>query len=128
MGADLLRDDEVSALCDRCSSSANVDLRHLLTAAGDDELRLTQNAQPALTFMGVGLTLLLARAGHKPDAAAGHPVGEYGALAAARALDTQRHVKAGLERGKAMPEAAPPGPGSTGAAVAPDAPAVPAPR
>ncbi len=67
MGADLLQDDEVSALCDRCSASADVDLRHLLTAAGDDELRLTQNAQPALTFMGVGLTLLLARAGHKPE-------------------------------------------------------------
>src|SRR6266705_141309 len=107
MGADLLQDDEVSALCDKCSSSADVDLRHILTAATDDELRLTQNAQPALTFMGVGLTLLLARAGHKPDAAAGHSVGEYGALAAAGAVDTQRVVKAVLERGKAMAEAAP---------------------
>ncbi len=124
MGADLLQDGEVSALCDKSSSSADVDLRHLLTAAGDDELRLTQNAQPALTFMGVGLTLLLARAGHKPDAAAGHSVGEYGALAAAGAVDTQRVVKAVLERGKAMAEAAPAGTGSMSAVLGLDAEAV----
>ncbi|TMC06732.1 MAG: ACP S-malonyltransferase [Chloroflexi bacterium] len=86
MGADLLQDDEVSALCDKCSSAADVDLRHLLTAANDDELRLTQNAQPALTFMGIGLTTLLARAGHVWAAAAGHSVGEYGALAASHAV------------------------------------------
>jgi len=124
MGADLLQDDEVSVLCDKCSSSADVDLRHLLTAASDDELRLTQNAQPALTFMGVGLTLLLARSGHKPDAAAGHSVGEYGALAAAGAVESQRVVRAVLERGKAMAEAAPAGTGSMSAVLGLDAPAV----
>src|SRR5438067_2550404 len=106
MGADLLQDDEVSSLCDKCSSAADVDLRHLLTAATDDELRLTQNAQPALTFMGVGLTLLLARAGHQPDAAAGHSVGEFGALAAAGAVEPQQVIKAVVERGKSMADAA----------------------
>ncbi len=124
MGADLLQDDEVSALCDKCSSSADVDLRHLLTAATDDELRLTQNAQPALTFMGVGLTLLLARVGHKPEAAAGHSVGEYGALAAAGAVEPQRVVKAVLERGKAMADAAPAGTSSMSAVLGLDAKAV----
>src|SRR6266705_507866 len=124
MGADLLQDDEVSALCDKCSSSADVDLRHILTAATDDELRLTQNAQPALTFMGVGLTLLLARAGHKPEAAAGHSVGEYGALAAAGAVEPQRVVKAVLERGKAMADAAPAGTSSMSAVLGLNAKAV----
>ncbi len=124
MGAELLQDDEVSALCDKCSSSADVDLRHLLTAATDDELRLTQNAQPALTFMGVGLTLLLARVGHKPEAAAGHSVGEYGALAAAGAVEPQRVVKAVLERGKAMADAAPAGTSSMSAVLGLDAKAV----
>ena len=124
MGTDLLQDDEVSSLCDKCSSAADVDLRHLLTAATDDELRLTQNAQPALTFMGVGLTLLLARAGHQPDAAAGHSVGEYGALAAAGAADPQRVVKAVLERGKAMADAAPAGTSSMSAVLGLDAQAV----
>ena len=124
MGTDLLQDDEVSALCDKCSSFADVDLRHLLTAATDDELRLTQNAQPALTFMGIGLTLLLARAGHKPGAAAGHSVGEYGALAAAGAVDPQRVVKAVQERGRAMADAAPAGTSSMCAVLGLDAQAV----
>jgi [acyl-carrier-protein] S-malonyltransferase len=124
MGADLLQDGEVSALCDRCSSSADVDLRHLLTAAGDDELRLTQNAQPALTFMGIGLTMLLARAGHVWTAAAGHSVGEYGALAASHAVEPAQVIKAVVERGRAMAEAIPAGTSSMSAVLGLDAQAV----
>src|SRR5438105_3008769 len=124
MGADLLADPEVSELCDRSSSAADVDLRHLLAEATDDELRLTQNAQPALTFMGIALTQLLARAGHKPEAAAGHSVGEYGALAAAGAVEPAQVIKAVTERGKAMAEAAPAGTTSMSAVLGLDAQAV----
>jgi [acyl-carrier-protein] S-malonyltransferase len=124
MGADLLQDEEVAAICDKCSSAADVDLRHLLTSASDDELRLTQNAQPALTFMGVGLTLLLARAIQKPEAAAGHSVGEYGALAAAGSVEPAQVIKAVVERGKAMAEAAPAGTSSMSAVLGLGAPAV----
>ena len=124
MGADLLADDEVSELCDHCSSAAGVDLRRLLVSADDDELRLTQNAQPALTFMGIGLTLLLARAGHTPEAAAGHSVGEYGALTAAGAVEPAQVIKAVVERGKAMAEAAPAGTTSMSAVLGLDAQAV----
>jgi malonyl CoA-acyl carrier protein transacylase len=63
MGTQLLTDPEVAELCDRCSAGADVDLRHLLVRADDDELRLTQNAQPALCFVGLALTLLLKRRG-----------------------------------------------------------------
>jgi [acyl-carrier-protein] S-malonyltransferase len=124
MGVELLQDDEVSRLCDSCSDATAVDLRHLLTAATDDELRLTQNAQPALTFMAIGLTLLLARAGHRPDAAAGHSVGEYGALAAAGAVVPAQVIKAVAERGRAMAEAAPAGTSSMCAVLGLDAQAV----
>ena len=109
MGTELLHDDEVSALCDRCSTAAEVDLRHLLTAADEDELRLTQNAQPALCFMGLGLTVLLKRRGINPMAAAGHSVGEYAALAAAGAIQAPEVIAVVVERGKAMAEAAPAG-------------------
>src|SRR5205814_7997550 len=70
MGSELLEDAEVSALCDRCAVKSGIDLRHLLTTAGEDELRLTQNAQPALCFMGIGLTRLLRRRGVESVAAA----------------------------------------------------------
>ncbi len=124
MGIDLLADDEVAQLCERCASTSGIDLRHLLTAASDDELRLTQNAQPALTFMGVGLTMLLARAGHRPAAAAGHSVGEYGALAAAGSVGPEHVIKAVVERGKAMAEATPAGTSSMSAVLGIDAQAV----
>jgi len=109
MGTELLQDEEVSMLCERCSESAGVDLRHLLTSAGEDELRRTENAQPALCFMGVGLTLLLRRRGIEPAAAAGHSVGEYAALVTAGSIDAARVIQVVVERGKAMAEAAPAG-------------------
>ena len=124
MGTELLQDEEVSALCDRCASFADVDLRRLLTAADDDELRLTQNAQPALCFVGIALTLLLRRKGIEPAAAAGHSVGEYAALAAAGAVDPPHVIKAVVDRGKAMAEAAPAGTSSMAAVLGLDAPAV----
>ena len=124
MGAELLEDDEVSALCDRCAAAAGIDLRRLLTGADDDELRLTQNAQPALCFVGLGLTLLLHRRGVEPSAAAGHSVGEYAALAAGGAVGAPEVIRAVVDRGKAMAEAAPAGTSSMAAVLGLDAPAV----
>ena len=124
MGSELLQDEEIFALCDRCASFADVDLRRLLTAADDDELRLTQNAQPTLCFVGVALTLLLRRRGIEPAAAAGHSVGEYAALAAGGAIDGPHVIKAVVERGKAMAEAAPAGTSSMSAVLGLDAQAV----
>ena len=109
MGTELLQDPEVSELCDRCSAHAGIDLRRLLTTAGDEELRLTQNAQPALCFTGIGLTLLLRRRAIEPAAAAGHSVGEYAALAAAGSIAAADVIKVVVERGKAMADAAPAG-------------------
>jgi [acyl-carrier-protein] S-malonyltransferase len=117
MGTELLEDEEISALCDRCESATGVELRRLLTTADDDELRLTQNAQPALCFAGVALTLLLRRRGIEPAAAAGHSVGEYAALAAAGSVDAPHVITAVVERGRAMAEAAPAGTSSMAAVL-----------
>jgi [acyl-carrier-protein] S-malonyltransferase len=117
MGADLLVDPEVADLCDTCSSTAGVDLRRLLTEADDEELRLTQNAQPALCFVGLGLTLLLRRRGFTPAAMAGHSVGEYTALGASGAISAPEVIKAVVERGKAMADAAPAGTSSMAAVL-----------
>jgi [acyl-carrier-protein] S-malonyltransferase len=117
MGADLLTDPEVAELCDRCGSAAGIDLRHLVTAADDDELRLTQNAQPALCFVGIGLTVLLRRRGIEPSGAAGHSVGEYAALAASGAIGAPEVIRAVVDRGKAMAEAAPAGTNSMAAVL-----------
>ena len=124
MGAELLADPEISILCDECSEHAAIDLRRLLVSAGDDELRLTQNAQPALCFTGIALTILLRRRGVEPVAAAGHSVGEYAALAASGALGATQVIRAVVERGKAMAEAAPAGTSSMAAVLGLDPQAV----
>jgi [acyl-carrier-protein] S-malonyltransferase len=124
MGAELLTDPEVAELCERCSAASDVDLKRLLTTADDEELKLTQNAQPALCFVGLALTLLLKRRGIEPAAAAGHSVGEYAALASSGAVGGPQVVKAVVERGRAMAEAAPAGTGSMAAVLGLDAQAV----
>lgn len=117
MGAELLEDREIAELADRCSAHAGVDLTYLLTEAGDDELRLTTNAQPALLFTGVALARLLRRTGVEAAAASGHSVGEYTALCVAGSLEPEEAVRAVVERGRAMAEAAPPGTSSMSAVL-----------
>src|SRR5487761_1878299 len=112
MGNELLDDPEVAELCEKCSATSGVDLRRLLTVADDDELKLTQNAQPALCFVGLGLILLLKRRGLEPTAAAGHSVG------------APQVVKAVVERGQALAEALPAGASSMAAVLGLDAQAV----
>jgi [acyl-carrier-protein] S-malonyltransferase len=124
MGADLLTDPEVADLCASCSQAADIDLRRLLTSADDEELKLTQNAQPALCFVGLGLTLLLRRRGIEPAATAGHSVGEYAALAASGSVDGPHVIKAVVERGRAMADAAPAGTTSMAAVLGLDAGAI----
>jgi [acyl-carrier-protein] S-malonyltransferase len=124
MGAELMTDPEVATLCDRCGDAAGVDLRRLLVSADDEELRLTENAQPALCFTGIALTLLLKRRGIEPTAAAGHSVGEYAALAASGAVGAPQVIKAVVERGRAMAEAAPAGTSSMAAVLGIDSQAV----
>lgn len=124
MGAELLTDPEVAELCEKCASAAGIDLERLLVSADDDELRLTQNAQPALCFVGLGLSLLLRRRGIEPAAAAGHSVGEYTALALAGAVGAPEVIKAVVDRGKAMAEAAPAGTSSMAAVLGIDSHAV----
>jgi len=124
MGADLLDDPEIAALCESCGAASDVDLKRLLTSADDEELKLTQNAQPALCFVGLGLTLLLRRRGIEPAAAAGHSVGEYAALAASGAVGAPQVIKAVVERGRAMAEALPAGASSMAAVLGLDAQAI----
>jgi [acyl-carrier-protein] S-malonyltransferase len=122
MGTELIEDAEIAALCGRCSTEA--DLRHLLIEAGEEELKLTENAQPALCFLGIGLTILLRRSGIEPAAAAGHSVGEYAALVAGGALSPEEAIYAVIHRGRAMAEAVPAGETSMAAVLGLDPEAV----
>lgn len=95
-------------------------LSKLMFEGPDDELRLTENAQPALMAVSMAVMRILATEGGfsldgKVDYVAGHSLGEYSALAAAGAFslgDTARLLKT---RGRAMQEAVPVGEGAMAA-------------
>jgi [acyl-carrier-protein] S-malonyltransferase len=117
MGAEVLEDTQLAELAASSSEAAGIDLRRLLVEATDEELRLTENAQPALCFMGIALALLLRRRDITPHALAGHSVGEYAALAVAGALAPELAIMAVRQRGIAMAEASPPGESSMAAVL-----------
>jgi [acyl-carrier-protein] S-malonyltransferase len=95
-------------------------LTALMFEGAESDLRLTENAQPALMAVSVAVTRVLASEGsfRLPEAArfvAGHSLGEYSALCAAGALtvaDTARLLK---QRGLAMQSAVPVGIGGMAA-------------
>lgn len=95
-------------------------LSKLMFEGPDDELRLTENAQPALMAVSMAVMRTLGAEGGfsldgKVDYVAGHSLGEYSALAAAGAFslgDAARLLKA---RGRAMQEAVPVGEGAMAA-------------
>ena len=95
-------------------------LSKLMFEGPDDELRLTENAQPALMAVSMAVMRCLAAEGGfslvgKADYVAGHSLGEYSALAATGAFclgDAARLLKA---RGRAMQEAVPVGEGAMAA-------------
>jgi len=80
----------------------------------EEELKLTQNTQPALLIVSMIAYELL---GEEPDIAAGHSLGEYSALVAAAALSFEDAILLVHKRGKYMQEAVPVGEGAMAAVL-----------
>lgn len=81
----------------------------------EDQLKLTENTQPAILTVSVAAARVLEENGVKPDLVAGHSLGEYSALVAAGSLDFSAAVKLVHQRGKYMQEAVPSGEGAMAA-------------
>jgi [acyl-carrier-protein] S-malonyltransferase len=81
----------------------------------DDQLRLTENTQPAILTVSVAAWRLLGQNGIKPALAAGHSLGEYSAHVAAGTISFADAVRAVRNRGRYMQEAVPVGTGSMAA-------------
>ncbi len=83
----------------------------------DDELKLTENTQPAILTTSTALSEVVRAAGAKPDYVAGHSLGEYSALVAAGALSLERGLTLVSSRGRYMQEAVPVGVGAMAAVL-----------
>ncbi|NOY22600.1 MAG: ACP S-malonyltransferase [Acidobacteria bacterium] len=81
----------------------------------EEELKLTANTQPALLTLSVALWELLQDEGIRPEACAGHSLGEYSALVAAGVIPFEAAVKLVRHRGEYMQDAVPVGVGAMAA-------------
>jgi [acyl-carrier-protein] S-malonyltransferase len=81
----------------------------------EDQLKLTENTQPALLTVSIAALAVLRENGHTADYVAGHSLGEYSALVAAGSLSFADAVRLVRKRGRYMQEAVPPGVGAMAA-------------
>ncbi len=74
-----------------------------------EELGRTSNTQPAILATSLATMAALSGRGIKPQAAAGHSLGEYGALVAAGVLEPEQALRMVAKRGELMEKAVPRG-------------------
>jgi len=105
---------EVFAAADR---TLGVALSELCWQGPEEALRLTENTQPALLAHSIAAWRVLAAAGVRVGAAAGHSLGEYSAVVAAGGLDLDDALAAVRLRGRLMQQAVPVGAGAMAAVI-----------
>jgi [acyl-carrier-protein] S-malonyltransferase len=86
----------------------------------EEDLKLTENTQPAIMTVSVAAMRVLAEHGVTPVLAAGHSLGEWSAHVAAGTLKFADAVRAVKARGRAMQAAVPPGQGAMAAILSLD--------
>jgi [acyl-carrier-protein] S-malonyltransferase len=93
-------------------------LSQLIFEGPEEDLKLTENTQPAILTVSVAAWRVLAQQGIRPALAAGHSLGEWSAHVAAGTLSFADAVRAVKARGHAMQLAVPPGQGAMAAILA----------
>ncbi|HBI04009.1 MAG TPA: [acyl-carrier-protein] S-malonyltransferase, partial [Paenibacillaceae bacterium] len=84
----------------------------------EDQLRLTENTQPAILTTSIALLRVLQeKISITPDFTAGHSLGEYSALVAAGAIRFEDAVRTVRARGQFMEQAVPAGKGAMSAVM-----------
>jgi [acyl-carrier-protein] S-malonyltransferase len=104
-------------LFSRADRALGYDLSRICFDGPEDELKLTQNTQPALLVVSTIVGSLLNR---EPVIAAGHSLGEYSALVATGCLTFEDAVVLVHKRGQYMQEAVPVGLGAMAALLGSD--------
>lgn len=116
MGQEFVSNSQESkAFYESANKTLGFDLSKLMLEGPAEELTLTYHAQPALLTTGVMVAEKLRAAGITPNFAAGHSLGEYGALVIAGVLSFEDAVAIVHKRGLFMNEAVPAGQGAMAA-------------
>ena len=100
------------AIFDEADYTLGFSISRLCFEGPEDQLKLTENTQPALLTVSVAAWSVLREQGFKPDYVAGHSLGEYSALVATGSLRFADALRLVRNRGRYMQEAVPPGVGA----------------
>ncbi len=100
---------------EQADEALNFPLSKLCFDGPEQDLKLTENTQPALLTVSVAAYAVLKKEGFTPDYVAGHSLGEYSALVAAGCLEFADAVRLVRKRGRYMQEAVAPGVGAMAA-------------
>jgi [acyl-carrier-protein] S-malonyltransferase len=112
MGRDLFERDPFSArLIEAAGDAAGADLKTLCIKGSARRLAQTENLQPALAAVCLGLSNRLIEAGVQPVVTAGHSLGELPALATGGMVESEQVVRLAAVRGRLMADAAASQPG-----------------
>jgi len=116
MGKSLAEGFPVAARTFRAADDAlGFALSRLCFEGPEEQLKLTENTQPALLAVSVAAHAVLQEKGVSADYVAGHSLGEYSALVVAGSLDFAEALRLVRKRGRYMQEAVPAGAGAMAA-------------
>lgn len=106
---------EAARVFEEADGALGFSISKLCFEGPEDQLKLTENTQPALLTVSIAAYAVLKSRGIAPDYVAGHSLGEYSALVAAGALEFADAVRLVKKRGRYMQEAVPAGAGAMAA-------------
>ncbi len=116
---------EARAVFQEVDDTLGQKLSTLMFEGAEDELKMTENTQPALMAVSMAVLRVLEKQGgfalkDKASFVAGHSLGEYAALCAAGSLSLADTARLLRKRGQAMQKAVPVGVGSMAALMGAD--------
>jgi [acyl-carrier-protein] S-malonyltransferase len=118
MGRDLAeRWPAASSAFETIDDGLETELSKLCWNGPEDDLRLTENTQPALLAHSAAAWAVLSAAGLEVGAVAGHSLGEYSAVVAAGGLGVTDAARTVRLRGRLMQQAVPVGEGAMAAVI-----------
>lgn len=104
MAKDLVENSvEAKEMILTADDALSINLSFIMFNGPEEELKQTEFTQPAIFLHSVVLSNIIRTL--EPDGVAGHSLGEYSALVAAKAIQFHEAIKLVRERGKAMQEA-----------------------
>jgi [acyl-carrier-protein] S-malonyltransferase len=106
---------EARSVFEEADDALGFSLSKLCFEGPEEQLRRTENTQPAMVAVSVAALAVLRGKGVTPDYVAGHSLGEYSALVASGSLDFGAAVQLVRKRGRYMQEAVPAGVGAMAA-------------